>query len=255
MTKPGTIHKEIIALLSEAPGGLTMGEIREKLGKAPDAQAQLDRRKRDLHKWYLIETRKEGRATRHVLLGPRETPLPAKAVSSKLRAEVLGAARGKCGMCGKTITRHGVTLVVDHKVPQAWGGTSDKENLWAICDECNGGKKAHFSSLDQEKMREVMRHQTSHERIAAAFLTYGGAPVPSNVLEIAGGEVDWRKRLRELRYLGWEITSQRNKTSNGSIEVRWEATKHGEWFEGMGKKIRAIERDRKQKKAGKLNSS
>jgi hypothetical protein len=179
-----------------------------------------------------------------VLVGPRTSPLVAKAVSARLRAEVIGAAHGHCGMCGKTVAKHGITLVVDHRIPQAWGGTSDRENLWAICEECNGGKKAHFASMDHETMSGVMQHESSHERIGAALLAYANKPVPSSVLEIAGGELDWRKRLRELRYLGWEISPKRIKSGSGGIEVTWEVTRYGEWFKGMTKKIRAIERDR-----------
>ena len=47
-------------------------------------------------------------------------------------------------MCGKTIERHGITLVVDHKIPRDWGGTNAEENLWAICEECFLGKADNF---------------------------------------------------------------------------------------------------------------
>jgi 5-methylcytosine-specific restriction endonuclease McrA len=238
------IHERIIALLKAHPDGLTMGEIREKLDIPASEQAQLDRRKRDLHKRYEFKIRRVGRESRHVLIGPRDKPLAAKAVSGKLRAEVLAAAHGRCGMCGKSVDKHGVTLVVDHRIPQAWGGESDRGNLWAICEECNGGKKAHFASQDQGVMREVMKYKTSHERIAATFKVFGSSAVPSSLLEIVGDEIDWRKRLRELRYVGWEITHEREKSLSRRIKVTWTATKQGEFFSGMAKKIRKIERDR-----------
>jgi len=32
-------------------------------------------------------------------------------------------------------------LVVDHKIPREWGGETVSENLEAICEDCNAGKK------------------------------------------------------------------------------------------------------------------
>jgi hypothetical protein len=53
-SRPGAIHRQIAELLRQHPEGLTSGQIRAKLNLAPDEQAQLDRRRRDLRKWFIL---------------------------------------------------------------------------------------------------------------------------------------------------------------------------------------------------------
>ena len=132
-------------LLRQSPKGLTSGQLREKLGLDPTEQAQLDRRRRELRYWYDIEKTTSGGQTLYLMRGERTMPIETGGISLRKKAAILGAARGRCQMCGKTIERHGITLVVDHKIPRDWGGTNDKENLWAICKDCFVGKKDNFA--------------------------------------------------------------------------------------------------------------
>jgi hypothetical protein len=56
-SKPGRIHLRIIEVMKRFPGGISGGQIRhelEKEGLEPGEQTHLDRRKRDLKKWFLI---------------------------------------------------------------------------------------------------------------------------------------------------------------------------------------------------------
>ena len=58
-SKPGTIHLRIIAVMKRFPGGISGGQIRQELekeGLRPEDQTHLDRRKRDLKKWFKIAT-------------------------------------------------------------------------------------------------------------------------------------------------------------------------------------------------------
>jgi 5-methylcytosine-specific restriction endonuclease McrA len=142
--KPGAIHRKMAELLRQNPSGLTSGQLREKLGLDPTEQAQLDRRRRELRYWYDIEKKTSGGETLYVIRGERTTPFETGGISLQKKAAVLGAAHGRCQMCGKTIERHGITLVVDHKIPRDWGGTNEDENLWAICEECFTGKSENF---------------------------------------------------------------------------------------------------------------
>ena len=60
-SKPGAIHLSIVEVLKRFPEGVTGGQIRqelEKQGLKPEAQTHLDRRKRDLKKWFVIEKTK-----------------------------------------------------------------------------------------------------------------------------------------------------------------------------------------------------
>jgi len=64
---------------------------------------------------------------------------------------------------------------VDHKKPRDWGGTSDRDNLWAICEDCNAGRKAYFSSLhvEVELMKRVTAHKSVHVRIGELLKAVG----------------------------------------------------------------------------------
>src|SRR5216684_1954977 len=138
--KPSTIHLRMIEALKAHPEGLSEVEMRRVMVIPTDQQAQFGRRRRDLKRWFIIEKRGAGINTVYVYKATRETPLFDADVDSKTRAEVLRDARGRCGMCGRTIADHEIALVVDHKVPRDWQGTNNRENLWAICEECNQGK-------------------------------------------------------------------------------------------------------------------
>lgn len=224
MSNPGAIHERIIDVLKRNPQGMSTGQIRKEMGIPPGDQEFLDRRVRDLPKWYRIQkapasSEINGKLRRVVLykyLGPRENVADEGQVSQRVRAAVLHAAHGRCQMCGKTIQEDSIKLVVDHRVPREWGGTNDRENLWAICTTCNGGKKAYFSSVnaDAEVMKRAMAFDSVHIRIGELLKASGvGNEVPTTVLEIVAGQDEWRKRLRELRYpvIGWKI---QNKTRN-----------------------------------------
>lgn len=128
LSKPGAIHLRIVEVLKRYPRGAAGGQIRqdlEKEGLLPEDQTHLDRRKRDLKKWFLIEKIK---ATQEVLgkkrivvlykyIGERALVKDEGQVGQKLRAEVIHAAHGRCQMCGRTVERDGITPVVDHKKP------------------------------------------------------------------------------------------------------------------------------------------
>lgn len=74
-SNPGEIHLRIIEVLKRFPEGISGGQIRQELekeGLRPEEQTHLDRRKRDLKKWFLIQkikaTREVGGKQRNVVL-------------------------------------------------------------------------------------------------------------------------------------------------------------------------------------------
>jgi hypothetical protein len=79
----------------------------------------------------------------------RETSAPVVPSTTRKRAKM---SRGKrfrilrrdgfrCKMCGRgPDDAEGIILHVDHKMPLAKGGTDEDENLWTLCNECNGAK-------------------------------------------------------------------------------------------------------------------
>lgn len=266
ISQPGQIHLRIIKVMKRFPEGISGGQIRQELekeGLRPDDQTHLDRRKRDLKKWFVIEKinstvivdGKKRNVTLYRYKGRRKRITDEGQISQKLRAEVIHSARGRCQMCGKTIEAHSITLVVDHKKPRDWGGTNDRQNLWAICEECNAGKKAFFSSLnaDSEMMRRVMAHESVHVRIGELLKAVGvGNRTPSSLLDVVADQDDWQKRLRELRYpvIGWEIDTQLYKDPSGKKQADYILRSYKPWPDDPSGTIRRFEQERERRNRG-----
>jgi len=155
-------------------------------------------------------------------------------------------------MCGRTIEKHGIALVVDHKIPREWGGSSEAENLWAICEECNHGKKNLFASVDLVAVRNAIKHKSVHVRIGELLkeLSKGGESVPSYLIEFVANQDDWQKRLRELRYLGWKIKPSRKKMPNGRVQSTYKLENFTEWPPNPSEWIRKYEQDRAERNKG-----
>jgi hypothetical protein len=87
-SKPGAIHLRIAEVMKRFPEGITGGQIRHELereGLRPEDQTHLDRRKRDLKKWLVIE---KTPATRPGSDGtPRKVVLPGVALRGQARFE------------------------------------------------------------------------------------------------------------------------------------------------------------------------
>jgi hypothetical protein len=59
-SRPGQIHVRIVDVMKRFTDGVSGGQIRlelEKEGLKPEDQTHLDRRKRDLKKWFVIRKR------------------------------------------------------------------------------------------------------------------------------------------------------------------------------------------------------
>ncbi|QFU15497.1 HNH endonuclease [Microvirga thermotolerans] len=221
----GTIHHQILDLLKANPDGLTIYEIRDGI---PDigVQQHLDKRVRDLRYYHDIPLIKRGKTSVYIYKGERsDAAADSGAISAKVRAVVLHKAHGRCQMCGRTVAEDGIKLQVDHKIPRNWGGTTTIDNLWALCQPCNGGKRDFFASFNDEQMKVIMAKESVYERIAETLKLHAGTPTPAWLLEFVANaddwQEDWQKRLRELRYpaIGMKIRATRKKNEAG----RWEA--------------------------------
>jgi 5-methylcytosine-specific restriction endonuclease McrA len=209
-----------------------MLEIRRHLETQLGSQEQLDRRRRDLNRHFVIERVSGGLETRYRLVARKPaTDSENLGISERVRAQVLRLAR--CEQCGRTPRDHGVALQVDHKMPQSWGGTNDPDNLQALCEECNRGKKDYYRTLDEwgPAIREAGRHAEVHRRLMTMLqLAYPGE-VRSDVLELVAHQQqyqeDWHKRLRELRELGWDYAWRKQADHRGRVWVYYRLTKRG----------------------------
>lgn len=226
----GTAAAEILDLLKAHPEGLSAAEIRAALGSI-GTQEQLMRRLRDLRKLYNVPYSKENGRTAYRYKGEKAVGSYAGSITGKQRARILNLAKGRCQMCGRSVDEDGIKLEVDHRIPQTWGGTDEDENLWAICRQCNHGKRDFFASFDPSEMTKLVAVESVHERIARFLRMHQGKWVDSHLIEdianLRERQEDWQKRLRELRYpvVGMEIETGRYKTDQGFVRSRYKLTK------------------------------
>jgi hypothetical protein len=227
---------------------LTMQEIRQALGPEIGTPEQLDRRKRDLHPFFVIEKIRTGREVRYRISHQKaqKTDSESLGISQRLRAEVL--QHGRCAMCGRTPLEDGIKLVVDHKRPQAWGGTNDAENLQPLCEECNAGKKHYFETIDRfgQLIQAASAYDEPQKRVGEMLKRVYPEEVRSDVLEMvahAGAyQEDWQRRLRELRALGWKIKWRKKKDETGRMRVYWRVEEWQDWPDSVRDELTRIKR-------------
>ena len=63
---------------------------------------------------------------------------------------------GKCHYCGQTFLP--AELTMDHIIPLARGGTSDRINIVAACKECNN-KKKYLHPTEWEEYMESLKNR------------------------------------------------------------------------------------------------
>lgn len=215
--------------------------------------AHTGRRVRSLRKHFeLPAVRSQDGEFRYPLLGLQTVPrdLNADKISSSLRGEVLSLKR--CAMCGKTPLEDDVKLVVDHILPQAWGGTGSRGNLQPLCEECNHGKQDYYSTFETyaDEIRQAATENQPHKRIGNLLLAFGEEWVPSELIGVVANCVqlqdDWNKRMRELRILGWdyEYTKRRER---GAVRTKYRLTASKPWPPGsVSAEVRRIETARRK---------
>lgn len=207
-----SISRRIIRVFQDYPKGISVTQLRQELRLGPTEQQHLDRRIRELDEAYVIDRKRRGNQTLYVLKGERDVPLAPAAVDKTTRARIIHLSGRKCEMCGRTVAEDSIKLQVDHKVPREWGAPTEDDNLWALCSECNQGKRNFFSSITDHRIQQAMLHDSVHIRLGELLKAFAGTPVPKAYLNIvAYTHDDYEKRLRELRELGWRYHVQKRK--------------------------------------------
>jgi hypothetical protein len=148
-------------------------------------------------------------------------------------------------MCGRTVSEDAIKLHIDHKVPREWGGPTIDENLWALCSECNEGKRNFFASIADDRVRHAMVHGSVHVRIGELLKAFRGQPVPKAYVQlVAYTHGDFEKRLRELREIGWKYRAVKQKVA-GRMQTHFILEKSEDWPPDPAAAIRAAERKKR----------
>lgn len=216
---------------------------------------ETDRRLGELQRFFKIETSLSTNEQRYLLVGWSD-PLPSNvgsAMSLRRRAEVLSSQR--CAMCGRTPLRDSVRLVVDHKIPQAWGGGNEPENLQPLCEECSVGKRDYFQTYDPfaDKIRKAITYDEPQRRIGELLLAFDGQWVRSDLLGIVASakeyQEDWQRRLRDLRFLGWDYTYEKRYNEGSRVWTYYRLTKSRPWPDNIATAIKEETERRDREKA------
>jgi 5-methylcytosine-specific restriction endonuclease McrA len=149
---------------------------------------------------------------------------------------------------------HGVVLVVDHKIPQSWGGTSDPDNLQPLCEDCNHGKRDYFQTYEAhaDAIRDAINYAEPQKRIGELLKAFGGGWVRTDLLALVASskefQEDWQRRLRDLRYLGWEIKSQRRYNEGARVWTYYRVKRSNLWPDNIRAAIAQEEERRRRAK-------
>lgn len=71
-------------------------------------------------------------------------------LSTELRRQIVQDANHRCGYCLSDEALTGTPLTIDHIVPLAAGGSSERDNLWLACRACNEFKHARINAEDPD---------------------------------------------------------------------------------------------------------
>ena len=262
---PEPDSEQIAALVGSTTQRLLYGFLYRRRGEPPsmvelcffvsdafgEDQSSVDRRLRELRRYFDIEATEIGNDIRYRLQG-WSAARPHNAgivISARRRAEVLAPQR--CAQCGQRPLEDHVKLVVDYKVPLSWGGDNEPENLQPLCEECCVGKRDYFRSFEAyaEQIRAAIDHDEPQKRIGELLKAFDGGWVRSDLLGIVASaknfQEDWQRRLRDLRYLGWDYQHEKRYGEGSRVLTYYRLTKSEPWPENIKQAIRAEEAIRK----------
>ena len=90
-------------------------------------------------------------------------------VTVQLAAQVLVDAGHRCGYCRTDERLTGSPLSIEHLVPVAAGGQTERENLWRSCRECNERKGTQTQACDQQTGETVRLYHPRTQRWSDHF--------------------------------------------------------------------------------------
>jgi hypothetical protein len=216
--------------------------------------ADLDRALRDLRQYFRVDEVADGVNTRYQLVGWAEHPEPVDdpPISDRLRAEVLAPQR--CAQCGRSPLNDAVELIVDYRLPAAWGGVAEPDNLQPLCQQCAAGKREFMEvhAVHAYKIRTAASYDEPQRRIGELLKAFNGDWVRTDLLGMVASakeyQEDWQRRLRDLRYLDWEYTHQKRRHEGARVWTYYRLIRSRPWPENIHVAIKAEERRRNEAK-------
>jgi hypothetical protein len=169
-------------------------------------------------------------------------------ISARLESQVLFSQR--CAQCGKTPTEDRVKLLVDYVIPLSWGGETTLENLQALCERCRDGRRDYLSAHDSDAalIREAMAYPEPQRRIGELLRAFAPREVRSDLIGMVAGaqqfQEDYQRRLRDLRYLGWDYKVRKTGQQGVRIWSYYRLVRSAPWPEDIRAAIREEERRR-----------
>jgi hypothetical protein len=217
-------------------------------------QSSTNRHLRELRRYFEIEEVEIDNETHCRLRGWSVTrpPNASVVISARRRAQVLAPQR--CAQCGRMPLEDHVKLVVDYKVPLSWGGDNEPGNLQPLCEECYDGKRDYFRSFEAyaEQIRAAIDYDEPQKRIGELLKAFNGAWVRSDLLGIVASaknfQEDWQRRLRDLRYLGWDYRHKKRYGEGSRVWTYYRLTKSDVWPANITQAIRLEEAKRKKQR-------
>lgn len=186
-------QKRMLALLSQKVGTVVSRNDLATVAQVHDWQRSLRTLRQS---GYDIESVTDGYIL-HSLV-QRQSNKQRVAINNKLRYQILHRDLSTCQRCGRT-PQDGIKLEVDHKIPVEWGGKTEADNLWTLCNECNGGKKHFFADLDGDIMKEVMKEASGWRRLMKIFELMPNTVIEPTKLQVISEIRDWTRTIRSIR--------------------------------------------------------
>lgn len=272
---PEPESEQLAALLEEGSVRLVYGLLYRRRRNPPTASEigfflnaaaaaagiSADRAIRTLETHFDIAEIGMGREKRYELRGwaARGPAEGRPSLSPRRRAQAL--ASGICGMCGKSVEHHRVVLEAELRVPPEWGGTTDPENLWALCEECLKGRRQYLDTYASysEQIQHAASFDEPQRRIGELLLALRDEWVPSELIGIVASakefQGDYERRIRDLRALGWDYETRKDYGQAARVKVYYRLVRSAPWPANIRAAITAAENRRKDERRAEKNAT
>lgn len=221
---------------------ISIPQLKSKIALAPDEQRQFERRLRDWRQKHGYNFPYDKKTDTYMLVSEKPAaPLQYDEgrISGTLRSLIYSRAHSRCAQCGSHAQEDEVKLVIDHRIPLSWGGKTEEENLWVLCEQCNIEKQNRYAHYDPKIMRSCIGYKSVHKRLGELLKAFEGKPVPHSLMEVVGQDEQWQRRARQLRDLpGWDFVVEMDNTQKKKHKYVYRLISYGPWPESISRAIK-----------------